>query len=173
MSETDEPLSGASAISISRDRVVRFHYQIFDEVGKAVESTRDGEPLAILHGRGNVMRGIEDALEGRKAGDRFEVTLPPEQAYGPRKDDYTQRISKKYFHQPVRLKPGMTTQLSTEEGTRSVTVLKVGGKVVDVDMNHPLAGQTLKFDLDVVEVREATREEISHRHVHGPGGHHH
>ena len=173
MNETDEPSSGTSAISVSRDRVVRFHYQIFDEAGGVVESTRDGEPLAILHGRGNVMRGIEDALEGRKAGESFEVTLPPEQAYGPRKDDFTQRISKKYFRQPARLKPGMTTQLSTEEGTRSVTVLKVGGKVVDVDMNHPLAGQTLKFDLEVMEVREATREELAHRHVHGPGGHHH
>jgi len=167
MNETDETLR------VVKDRVVRFHYQIFDAAGEVVESTRDGEPLAILHGRGNVMRGIEDALGGRMTGDRFEVTLPPEQAYGPRKDDFTQRISKKYFHQPARLKPGMTTQLSTEEGTRSVTVLKVGGKVVDVDMNHPLAGQTLKFDLDVVEVREATGEEISHRHVHGPGGHHH
>lgn len=167
MSARDEP------VSVARDRVVRFHYQIFDAAEEVVESTRDGEPLAILHGRGNVMRGIEDALDGRKAGERFEVTLAPEQAYGPRKDDLTQRISKKYFRQPARLKPGMTTQLSTEEGTRSVTVLKVGGKVVDVDMNHPLAGQTLKFDLEVVDVREATQEEISHRHVHGPGGHHH
>jgi len=167
MSATDEPLS------VARDRVVRFHYQIFNASGDVIETTRNSEPLAILHGRGNVMRGIEDALEGRKAGDRFEVTLPPEQAYGPRKDDFTQRISKKYFRDPARLKPGMTTQLSTEEGTRSVTVLKVGGKVVDVDMNHPLAGQTLGFDLEVVEVREATREEIAHRHVHGSGGHHH
>ena len=173
MNENDEPVSGARAISVSRDRVVRFHYQIFDAAGEVVESTRDGEPLAILHGRGNVMRGIEDALQGRKANERFEVTLPPEQAYGPRKEDFTQRISKKYFHQPARLKPGMTTQLSTEEGTRSVTVLKVGGKVVDVDMNHPLAGQTLRFDLELVEVRDASPEEIAHRHVHGAGGHHH
>jgi len=167
MNETDETLR------VVKDRVVRFHYQIFDAAGEVVESTRDGEPLAILHGRGNVMRGIEDALGGRTTGDRFDVTLPPEQAYGPRKDDFTQRISKKYFPRPARLKPGMTTQLSTEEGVRSVTVLKVGGKVVDVDMNHPLAGQTLRFDLEVVDVREATREEISHRHVHGAGGHHH
>jgi FKBP-type peptidyl-prolyl cis-trans isomerase SlyD len=160
-------------MKIERDRVVRFHYVIRDESGNELESTREDEPLAVLQGRGNVMRGIEDALAGRTTGERFSVTLAPEQAFGPRREDWTQRISKKYFADAARLKPGMQTRLQTEEGVRPVTVIKVGGKVVDVDLNHPRAGQTLTFDLEVVEVREATAEELAHRHVHGPGGHHH
>ena len=160
-------------LAASKDRVVRFHYEMRDEAGKVLETSRGEEPLAVLQGRGNLMRGIESALEGHVAGDRFEVTLPPEQAYGERQDGRTQRVPKKYFPNASRLKPGMTTQLSTQEGPRPVTVLKVGGKVVDVDLNHPLAGRTLMFDIEVVEVREATPEEIAHRHVHGPGGHHH
>ncbi|MDH3643364.1 MAG: peptidylprolyl isomerase [Gammaproteobacteria bacterium] len=160
-------------MKIERDRVVRFHYVIRNESGDELESTRDDEPLAILHGRGNVMGGIEEALAGHETGDRFEVTLAPEQAFGPRRDDWTQRVSKKYFPNAARLKPGMQTTLQTDDGVRPVTVIKVGGKVIDVDLNHPRAGQTLIFDLDVIEVREATSEERAHRHVHGPGGHHH
>jgi FKBP-type peptidyl-prolyl cis-trans isomerase SlyD len=154
-------------------RVVRFHYEMRDESGTLVETSRKGDPLAILLGRGVVLRSIEAALTDRVTGDRFQVTLPPDQAYGPRREGATQRVSKKYFRDPTRLKAGMVTQLSTEQGTRPVTVLKVGSKVVDVDPNHPQAGQTLTFDLEVVEVREATQEETAHRHVHGPGGHMH
>jgi len=160
-------------LAVARDRVVRFHYEMRDEAGTVLESSRAEQPLAILQGRGNLMPGIEAALEGRLPGERFEVTLAPEQAYGERREGLTQRVSKKYFQQAVRLKPGMTVQLSTREGPRPVTVLKVGGKVVDVDLNHPLAGRALVFDIEVLEVREATAEEIAHRHVHGPGGHHH
>jgi FKBP-type peptidyl-prolyl cis-trans isomerase SlyD len=160
-------------MKIARDRVVLFHYIIRDAAGDAVESTHEGEPMAVLHGRGNVMRGIEDALAGHSAGEQIQVTLAPEQAFGLRRDDWTQRVSKKYLPNAARLKPGMQTSLQTEEGVRPVTVIKVGGKVVDVDLNHPRAGQTLIFELEVVEVREATAEELSHRHVHGPGGHHH
>ncbi|MEZ5557542.1 MAG: peptidylprolyl isomerase [Pseudomonadales bacterium] len=161
------------ALEVARDRVVRFHYTIRDSAGALLETTVDGEPLAVLHGRGNVLRGVEAALAGHVAGDRVQVTLEPEQAYGPRREDWTQRVSKKFFANAAKLKPGMTAQLHTEQGPRTVTVRKVGGKVVDVDLNHPLAGQALTFELEVVEVREATREEIAHRHVHGPGGHHH
>lgn len=160
-------------VEIRKDRVVRFHYQIQDAAGVTMESSRDGEPMAILIGRGNLLRAIEEALSGHVAGDRFQVTLPPEQAYGPRRDDMRKRVSKKYLANAARLKPGMTTQLSTDEGSRPVTVIKVGSKMVDVDLNHPQAGKILTFDLDVVDVREATAEEIAHRHVHGPGGHAH
>lgn len=163
----------SDVLDVRRDRVVRFHYEIRDDAGALVESTRGGEPLAVLHGRGNVLNGVEEALTGLTAGARVQVTLPPEQAYGARQEGRTQRVSKKYLRQPARLKPGTVTQLHTEQGPRPVTVIKVGGKVVDVDLNHPQAGRTLTFDLEVVEVREATPEEIAHRHVHGPGGHHH
>jgi FKBP-type peptidyl-prolyl cis-trans isomerase SlyD len=138
-----------------------------------VESSREDEPLAVLHGHGTLLAAIENALAGRRAGERFELTLAPADAFGERRDNWTQRVSKKYFPNAARLKPGMQTQLQTDSGQRAVTVLKVGGKVIDVDLNHPLAGQTLNFAVEVVDVREATPEEIAHGHVHGPGGHHH
>ncbi|MFU8816258.1 MAG: FKBP-type peptidyl-prolyl cis-trans isomerase [Pseudomonadales bacterium] len=160
-------------VEVRKDRVVRFHYQIQDDAGATVESNRDGEPMAVLIGRGNLLRALEEALSGHITGDRFQVTLAPEQAYGPCRDDMSKRVSKKYLANAARLRPGMTTQLSTEEGPRPVTVIKVGSKVVDVDLNHPQAGKTLTFDLEIVDVRDATAEEIAHRHVHGPGGHAH
>ena len=130
------------ALTVARDRVVRFHYVIRDDEGAELESTRDGEPLAVLQGRGNVLRGVEEALEGRRAGERLEVTLPPEQAFGARREDWTQRVPKKYLPDAKRLKPGAATVLRTREGPRPVTVVKVGSKVVDVDLNHPRAGMT-------------------------------
>ena len=160
-------------LTVTKDRVVRFHYTIRNGDGEEVESTRDGEPLAMLQGHGNVLAGIETALEGLTTGATSTVTLPPEEAYGERRDDWTQRVSKKYLPRTPKPVPGMTVQLQTEKGPRSVTILKVGNKVVDVDLNHPFAGQALTFDLEVVEVREAAPEELSHGHVHGPGGHHH
>ena len=106
----------------------------------------------------------------RAAGDRFEVSVRPEEAYGLRRDGWTQRVSKKYLQGPKRLAPGMQVSLGTERGLRTVTVLKVGSKVADIDLNHPLAGVTLHFDVEIVEVRDADQEEIAHGHVHGPGG---
>ncbi len=160
-------------LTVAKDRVVRVHYDIHDTAGELVESSRDQEPLAVLHGHGNLLAAIETALVGHRAGDRFEVTLAPADAFGERRDDWTQRVSKKYLANAGRLKPGMQTRLQTDQGPRPVTVVKVGGKVVDVDLNHPLAGQTLRFDLEVVDVRDPTDEELAHKHVHGPGGHHH
>ena len=105
--------------------------------------------------------------------DRFDVIVPPEQGYGARRENYEQRVPKKYFRDADHLKPGMMTVLRTEDGYRQVTVLKVGSSVVDVDLNHPMAGQTLHFAIEVVDIRDATAEELEHGHVHGPGGHHH
>jgi FKBP-type peptidyl-prolyl cis-trans isomerase SlyD len=118
--------------------------------------------------------GLEKALAGREAGERFEVVVAPAEAYGDRREDFTQRVPKKYFRDADHLKPGMTTVLSTKEsGQRQVTVRKIGSSVVDVDLNHPLAGKTLTFDIEIVDVRDATPEEIAHRHVHGAAGHAH
>ncbi len=160
-------------VQVTKNTIVDFHYVLIDEDQAELESTRDGQPSSILHGHHNVMRGVEQALAGRVAGERFSITLDPAEAYGPRREDALQRISKKYFADPKRLRPGLITQLRSEEGVRSVMVVKVGVKMVDVDLNHPLAGRTLTFDIEVVDVREATTEEISHGHAHGPHGHHH
>jgi len=151
---------------MGKDKVVLLKYRLSNDAGEVIEDALEGDPVALLHGHGNVIRGLERALTGHGAGDRFEVIVDALDGYGPRKEDQIQRLSKKYFRNPKRLKPGMQTVLRTEEGERRVTVIKVGGKVVDVDLNHPLAGQRLHFAVDIVEVRDATAEELSHRHAH-------
>jgi FKBP-type peptidyl-prolyl cis-trans isomerase SlyD len=159
-------------MKIEKDRVVRFHYTV-GEVGQpATESSNGGEPLAILFGHGNIIPGLEKAMEGREAGETFAVDVPAADAYGERRDGLTQRIAKKHFGDQ-RLMPGMQVVLRTEYGPRAVTIEKVGMSVVDVDLNHPMAGKALHFDIELVEVREAGAEELEHGHVHGDGGHHH
>lgn len=156
-----------------KDKVVTFHYQLTDESGAEVDTSHGREPLTILFGHGAIIGGLETAIAGHVAGDRFNVVVPPEQAYGARRDNYVQRVPKKYFRDAEHLQPGTRTVLRTEDGHRSVTVIKVGSSVVDVDLNHPMAGKTLTFAIELVDVREATAEELAHGHVHGPGGHHH
>lgn len=153
--------------------VVRFHYDVALANGTPIESSRSQEPLSALIGARNIVPGLEAAFIGKQAGDRFEATVTPEQGYGERHQGLVQRIPKKYFHDAHTLKPGMTTILNTKEGPRALTVLKVGMSVVDVDLNHPLAGETLVFTVDVLEVRAAEAGEIEHGHVHGEGGHQH
>ncbi|MFO1494699.1 MAG: peptidylprolyl isomerase [Lysobacterales bacterium] len=160
-------------MSEQSQNVVRFHYSVA-EVGQApVENSRGGEPLAILMGAGNIIPGLEKALEGKAAGDQFQVTVPADEAYGQRNEQLVQRIPKKYLPQNVTLRPGQSVVLNTQQGPRMVTILKMGMSVVDVDLNHPMAGKDLVFDIEVVEVRAATEEELAHGHVHGEGGHHH
>ena len=159
-------------MKIEKDRVVRFHYTV-GEVGQpANESSNGGEPLAILFGHGNIIPGLEKAMEGREAGETFAVDVPAADAYGERREGLSQRIAKKHFGEQ-RLVPGMQVVLRTEYGPRAVTIEKVGMSVVDVDLNHPMAGKAMHFDIELVEVREAGAEELEHGHVHGDGGHHH
>lgn len=163
----------SETLKVEDNHVVHFHYEMLDEDGNVAESSGDGDPAAALIGHENLMPGLEKAMAGRTAGEQFEVTLAPEDAFGLRQEGRTQRVSKKYLSRPARLKAGMQTRVQTDNGPRAVTVLKVGGKFVDVDLNHPMAGKNVTFKVNVVEVREASAEEISHRHVHGAGGHHH
>jgi FKBP-type peptidyl-prolyl cis-trans isomerase SlyD len=159
-------------MKIEKDRAVRFHYTV-GEVGQpATESSNGGEPLAILIGHGNIIPGLEKAMEGREAGETFSVDVPAAEAYGDRKDGLTQRIPKKHFGNQ-KLEPGMQVVLQTNFGPRAVTIEKVGLTAVDVDLNHPMAGKDLHFDIEIVDVREASAEEVKHGHVHGDGGHHH
>jgi FKBP-type peptidyl-prolyl cis-trans isomerase SlyD len=159
-------------MKIEKDRVVRFHYAVAEQGAEAVEDSAGGEPLAILAGHGNIIPGLEKAMEGHEAGDKFAVDVPAAEAYGEKREGLTQRVPKKHFG-GQRLEPGMQVVLNTNFGQRAVTIEKVGMSVVDVDLNHPMAGKDLHFDIEVVEVREATAEELAHGHVHGAGGHHH
>jgi len=158
-------------MNIEDKKVVSFHYTLKNDKDEEVESSRDrGSPMTYLHGSGNIIPGLEKALAGKAAGDQFEVTVEPVEAYGERNEGAVQRVPAKHFGKDRRLQPGQLVMLETRQGPRQVTVLKVGRFNVDVDANHPLAGQSLTFDVEVADVRDATDEEVSHGHVHGPGG---
>jgi len=160
------------AMKIEKDRVVQFHYTVSEQGQEPVETSKERDPLAILAGHGNIIPGLDKALEGHVAGDSFGVDVPAAEAYGERRDGLTQRVPKKHFNDQ-KLAPGMQVVLNTNFGPRAVTIQKVGMSVVDVDLNHPMAGKDLHFDIEIVEVREASKEEIEHGHVHGEGGHEH
>ena len=159
-------------MKIEKDRVVQFHYTVSEAGQEPMESSKEREPLSILVGHGNIIPGLEKALEGREAGESFGVDVAAADAYGEKRDGLSQRVPKKNFS-GQRLEPGMQVVLNTNFGPRAVTIQKVGMSVVDVDLNHPMAGKDLHFDIEVVEVREAKPEEIAHGHVHGEGGHQH
>lgn len=160
-------------MNVDKDKVVTFHYTLKDANGEEMESSREAEPMTYLHGGSNIIIGLEKAMQGRKTGDAFEVTIGPEEAYGVRQDVNIQRIPLKKLKGVGKIMPGQILNLQTKEGPVQVTVVKVGRFNVDVDANHPLAGETLTFDIEVTGVRDASAEEIEHGHVHGPGGHEH
>ena len=159
-------------MKIEKDRVVRFHYTVSEVGQEPIESSKDREPLAILVGHGNIIPGLETAMMDKEAGESFGVDVKSADAYGERREGLSQRVPKKHFGN-TRLVPGQQVILQTNFGPRAVTVEKVGMTVVDVDLNHPMAGKDLHFDVEIVEVREASEEEVQHGHVHGDGGHHH
>lgn len=162
---------------VEADKVVTFHYRLSEPGQEVFEDSRHGQPVTYLHDHHGLLQGLEDALAGKKTGDTLEVTLRPEEAYGPRRDDAKQRVSIKYVYNPsnkkIIYKPGMVVQLNTKDGLQSVVVIKAGLKSLDVDINHPLAGKILVFSIEVMDVRIATADEIAHGHAHGVGGHHH
>ncbi|HET6783434.1 MAG TPA: peptidylprolyl isomerase [Pseudoxanthomonas sp.] len=159
-------------MKIAKDSVVRFHYTVSEVGQESLETSKDREPLAILYGHGNIIPGLETAMLDREAGASFGVDVAAADAYGEKRDGLSQRVPKKHFG-AQKLEPGMQVVLQTNFGPRAVTIQKVGMSVVDVDLNHPMAGKDLHFDVEIVEVREASAEELAHGHVHGDGGHHH
>ncbi len=158
-------------MKIADNCVVSMHYVLTNGGGEQVDASDKG-PLMYLHGHGNIVPGLEKELTGKTAGDSFEVVIPPDQAYGPRSDALVQKVPRSAF-QIETLEPGMQFQAQTPEGSQLITVTAVVGEMVTIDGNHPMAGETLHFQVQVVEVREATAEEVQHGHVHGPGGHQH
>jgi FKBP-type peptidyl-prolyl cis-trans isomerase SlyD len=150
--------------------VVSFHYTLANQDGEQIESSRDQQPMTYLHGGNNIIPGLEKAMAGKSVGDEFQVTVEAAEAYGERNEDKLQRIPAKHFKNLKRLMPGQLVALQTQQGQMQVTVVKIGRFNVDVDANHPLAGQALTFDVEVTEIRDASEEENTHGHVHGPGG---
>jgi FKBP-type peptidyl-prolyl cis-trans isomerase SlyD len=162
-----------SEIIIGDDKVVSFHYKLSDSDGTINESSQGGSPVVYLHGRDAIVPGLETQLNGKKSGEKFTATVPPEQGYGERHENAVQRVPLKHLATKGPIQEGQMVVVNTREGGRQARVRKVGHFNVDLDLNHPLAGKTLTFEIEIVDVRDATQEELTHGHAHGPGGHAH
>jgi FKBP-type peptidyl-prolyl cis-trans isomerase SlyD len=160
-------------MQIANNKVVSIHYKLTNDDGDILDSSEGQEPLAYLHGLGNIIPGLESALIGRAVGDKFSVTVAPADGYGERDNEMVQSVPKSSFQGVDQIVPGMQFQAQSPEGMQLVTVIDVDGDEVILDGNHPMAGITLTFDVEVTEIRDATAKELEHGHVHGPGGHHH
>jgi FKBP-type peptidyl-prolyl cis-trans isomerase SlyD len=160
-------------MQIADDTVASIHYTLTDASGQVIDASPPGQPLLYLHGAGNIVPGLEQALTGCSVGDRFNVDVAPEQGYGVRHPQLVQVVPRAAFQGVASIEPGMQFEAQGGEGPMLVTVTAVDVHDVTVDGNHPLAGQTLHFAIEVADVRAATSEELEHGHVHSPGGHHH
>lgn len=158
---------------VSQNKAVYFNYTLTNDNGDTLDQS-NGQPLAYLHGFGNIIPGLENALLGKSAGDKLTVTVEPADAYGEYSSDAVQEVPRANFQGVDNIEAGMQFQSQTEDGhVMLVTVRDVQDDIVVVDANHPLAGECLTFDVEITEVRDATEEELAHGHVHGVGGHHH
>jgi FKBP-type peptidyl-prolyl cis-trans isomerase SlyD len=160
-------------MQIAERSVASFHYTLTNDAGDVLDSSDGREPLAYLHGAGNIVPGLEREMTGHIAGDKFSVDVAPEDGYGTYIDELVQVVPRKSFEGVDDLAVGMQFQAQTGQGPIAVVVTEIEDDQVTVDGNHPLAGETLHFAIEIAEVREASAEEIKHGHVHGAGGHHH
>ncbi|EPF71455.1 FKBP-type peptidyl-prolyl cis-trans isomerase [Acinetobacter rudis] len=158
--------------AIANNHVVSFHYTLTNAEGETLDQSQ-GEPLAYLHGAGNIIPGLEKALLGKKVGEKFTVNVPAAEGYGEYNPDLVQEVPKQMFQGVENIEPGMQFQAQSDDGVQIVTVKAVEAENIIVDANFPLAGQDLTFQVEIVEVRDASAEELEHGHVHGVGGHHH
>jgi FKBP-type peptidyl-prolyl cis-trans isomerase SlyD len=156
------------------DKVVTIHYTLRDDDGDIIDSSSGSEPLDYLHGHGGIVPGLEAALAGKSAGAKLQVSVPPAEGYGEAGEADTKSVPRDAFPDDVELEVGMQFFAQSPSGEPvPVWVVGVDDKTVVIDFNHPLAGQTLHFEVEVVGVRDATAEELEHGHPHGPDGHHH
>lgn len=160
-------------MQIADHTVVSFHYTLTDDQGTVIDSSAGREPLTYMHGTGQIVPGLEKVMAGRVAGDQFKVDVAPAEGYGERHAELEQQVPREAFQGVDDIQPGMQFQGRGPQGVINVTVTRIEDGVVHIDGNHPLAGQTLHFDVEVTDVRQATEEETEHGHVHGPGGHQH
>ena len=160
-------------MKIASNKVATLHYTLKDDKGALIESSSGNEPLTYIHGMGNLIPGLESKLEGKQAGEKLSVVVKPEDAYGERDEEMIEVVDRAEFDDGEELEVGKEFQYDDEEGNVfKVRVVSITDTKITIDGNHPLAGQTLAFDVEVLEVRDASKEELEHGHVHGPHGHH-
>jgi FKBP-type peptidyl-prolyl cis-trans isomerase SlyD len=162
-------------MTISENKVVLIHYTLKDNAGEVLDSSEEKEPLAFIQGIGNIIVGLEDAMVGKAVGDKVNTTVTPDKGYGERSDENIHKVPLSGFEADgdEKLVVGMQVRVETNDGINIADVASIDGEEVTLDLNHPLAGEILHFDVEVVDIREATKEELEHGHAHGPGGHHH
>jgi FKBP-type peptidyl-prolyl cis-trans isomerase SlyD len=158
-------------MEIGVQKAVTINYTLKGDDGKVIDTSEGHEPLTYLHGAGTIVPGLEKALEGKTIGDRVEVTLSPEEGYGRRDEHQIRNLPLRKLPQG-EVKVGMRYRVQTDGGYLLALVTAVRGDFATIDANHPLAGMTLHFDVTVTAVRDATPDELTHGHVHGPGGAH-
>jgi FKBP-type peptidyl-prolyl cis-trans isomerase SlyD len=160
-------------MKVAENSVVVIDYKLTDNDGEMIDSSEGAGPLAYLHGMGNIITGLEEALLGKEAGDVVKASIEPVKAYGERQEDMKQEVPRDLFSGIDNIELGMQFQSETDQGPVMVTVVAMEEEMITVDGNHPLAGVHLNFDVTIREVREASEEELEHGHVHGEGGHQH
>jgi FKBP-type peptidyl-prolyl cis-trans isomerase SlyD len=160
-------------MSVAQDQVVSINYTLKNDAGDVIDASTAGEPLAYLHGHGNLIAGLERELTGKSPGDKLQVKVAAADAYGEYDPQLVQRVPRRALKGIAEVRVGMRLQAQSGHGARPVTVTQLTGDMVTLDGNHPLAGQNLNFEVEIAAVRPATAEELSHGHVHGAGGHHH
>ena len=160
-------------MQIAENTVVSIHYTLTNDAGETLDSSRErNEPLAYLHGHGNIIPGLEGALAGKTSGDSLDVTVEAAEGYGERHEELIQEVPKEAFQGAEELTPGMQFQAQTEAGQSIFTITQVEGDQVTVDGNHPLAGERLHFAVEITDVRVATENEVAHGHVHDENDEH-
>lgn len=161
-------------MKVGNKKAVAIDYTLYLDDGSVADSTEGQEPLYFLFGAGNIIPGLEKALEGLSVGDKKVVEIEPNEAYGEVSDDGFQEIPRDVFPADTELEEGMPFALMDEEENYiPATIHEIHDTHIVVDMNHPLAGEKLKFDVKVVDIRDASEEEMAHGHIHGEDGHHH
>jgi FKBP-type peptidyl-prolyl cis-trans isomerase SlyD len=159
-------------MQIANNTAVTIHYTLTNDEGEMLDSTAGGEPMVYLHGRGNIISGLEKTLQNKNVGDKFDVRIEPEDAYGEFSEDMIQVVSREMFDGIADLEVGMQFHAAVNSGSGIVTIMKIDGDDITIDGNHPMAGLALNFAIEVVGVRLATKDENSHGHIHGAGCNH-
>jgi FKBP-type peptidyl-prolyl cis-trans isomerase SlyD len=160
-------------MQIADQKAVTIHYTLRNEAGETLDTSRGRDPLNYLQGAGNIVSGLEKALAGKSAGETVRVTLAPEEAYGQRDEKEVRNVPLRKLSADGKLAPGARVRVQSSDGFQLAIVKAIKGDYATLDLNHPLAGMRLDFEAEVMAVRDATAEELTHGHVHAPGGHHH
>ena len=159
-------------MKVSLNKVIAIHYTLTNNEGTVLDSSNGRSPLNFIHGLGHLIQGMEEGIDGKEVGNKFQLKVSPEKGYGNYQNEMVQQVPLSAFA-GQEIKVGMQFEAGTEEQRFLVNIKAIDAETVTVDGNHPLAGVELNFDIEIMDIREATEDEIAHGHVYGPEGHHH